>query len=78
MQTHNQKQMETFIIVALLHSQSCGGSKGSEHQRLTTSLCGGGCYGEASYLKHTPLFQQEIKLSFCPLLLHQEFPVKHQ
>lgn len=70
--------METFIIVALLHSQSRGGSEGSECQRLTTSLCDGGCYRETSYLKHTPLSQQEIELSFCPLLLHQEFPVKHQ
>lgn len=35
--------METFIIVALLHSEQWG-SKGSECWRLITSLCSGGCF----------------------------------
>lgn len=37
-QTPNQKQMETFIIAALLHSQCAGGSTGAECHALTASL----------------------------------------
>jgi len=68
-QTPNQKQMETFIIVALLHSQSGGGLKGLNARRWQHPSAVGDVTEQASYLEHTLLFRQEMKLSFCPPLL---------
>lgn len=78
MQTPNQKQMERFIIVALPHSQSGGGLKGLNAGGWQHPFAVGDVTEQTSYLKHTPLFRQEIDLSFCPLLLYQDFPIKQQ